>query len=89
MTEEQNRRIERLEKIIEVHNDKLVLGQKTFAQHDLRLGHVERYQVKQNGILQRLSDKFDDHCQWLNRWIYGISVGVMMLLLGLIANLVQ
>ena len=89
MTDEQTRRIERLEKILEIHDDRLASGQKTFAAHEVRLAHLEKYQSKQNGYLLRLTEKFEEHCKWLNRWIYGIGVGVMMLLLGLIVNLLQ
>ena len=77
------RRIERLERIMEMYDDRLLQGTKSFAVHDARITGLENHQIQQNGHLRRIEDKLNESCQWLNRWIYGIAVGIIMLLLTL------
>ena len=89
MAVDHERRIDRIERIIEIYDERFAEGSKTMATHELRLAGLEDYQNKQNGHLRRIEDKFDEHCKWLNRWMYGIGVGVVMILLALIANLIQ
>ena len=59
MSADVERRIERLERIAEMYDNRLLQGTKSFAVHDTRLAQLEAHQEKQNGTLQRLEDKFD------------------------------
>ena len=71
MAVDHERRIDRIERIIEIYEDRLTAGSKTMATHEIRLANLEEYQAKQNGHLKRIENKLDGFCDQVraDRWV--------------------
>lgn len=82
------RRVSRVEIEIDKIEERLSKGAKTMQKHETMITGLCSYQEKQNGALNRLAEKLEEHVKWMNRWMYGIGVGIIMLLLGVLANFI-
>ena len=71
MTVDQDRRIDRLERIVEMYDTRFTVGSKTMTTHEVRLANLEEYQAKQNGHLKRIENKLDGFCDQVRaeRWV--------------------